>query len=302
VKKDSVLKAGLHPRNRFNTRYDFPQLIACCPPLAAFVKPNAYGDDSIDYADPLAVKALNQALLKQAYGLAHWDIPPGYLCPPIPGRSDYLHHLADLIAQRRGPAVRVLDIGTGANCIYPFIGASEYGWRFVGSDVDPAAWCWAKKNVASNPSVAGLIECRLQKSAAQCFHSIIQPGEHFDLTLCNPPFHSSATEAAAGTQRKLRNLGGKKAGLNFGGKANELWCEGGELGFIRRMIEESVAFAGQCSWFTTLVSKSEHLPRLEQALRRVKAATVKVIDMAQGQKKSRILAWRFGGAEVGHPD
>ena len=297
----SPLKAGLHPRNRFNTRYDFPQLIACCPPLAAFVKPNAYGDDSIDYADPLAVKALNQALLKHAYGLAHWDIPSGYLCPPIPGRSDYLHHLADLIAQRRGPAVRVLDIGTGANCIYPLIGASEYGWSFVGAEVDPTALRWAKKIVAANPSLAGLIECRLQKSATQCFHGILQPREHCDLTLCNPPFHTSSAEAAEGTQRKLRNLGMKKAGLNFGGKANELWCEGGELAFIRRMIEESAVFAAQCGWFTTLVSKSEHLPRLEQALRHVKAATIQVIDMAQGQKKSRILAWSFANPEFRHP-
>jgi len=301
MKKDSARKAGFHPRNRFNTRYDFLQLIACSPALGAFVKPNAYGDDSIDYADPLAVKALNQALLKQAYGLEHWDIPPGYLCPPIPGRSDYIHHLADLIEQRRGPSVRVLDVGAGANCIYPLIGASEYGWSFVGAEVDPEARRWAQKIVAANPSVAGLIECRLQKSAAQCFHGIIQPGERFDLTLCNPPFHSSAAEAAEGTQRKLRNLVGKKSGLNFGGKANELWCEGGELGFIRRMIEESADYAAQCGWFTTLVSKSEHLPRLEQALRRTKAAEVKIIDMAQGQKKSRILAWTFSKAEVGHP-
>lgn len=301
MKKENAPKAGLHPRNRFNTRYDFPQLIACSPALEAFVKPNAYGDDSIDYADPLAVKALNQALLKHAYGLEHWDIPTGYLCPPIPGRSDYIHHLADLISLRRGPAVRVLDIGTGANCIYPLIGASEYGWSFVGAEVDPVARRWAQKIVATNSSVADLIECRLQKSAAACFRGVIQPGEYFDLTLCNPPFHGSAAEAAEGTQRKLRNLGGKKSELNFGGKANELWCEGGELGFIRRMIEESAEFAEQCGWFTTLVSKSEHLPRLEQALRKVKAAEVKVIDMAQGQKKSRILAWRFGGAEVRHP-
>jgi 23S rRNA (adenine1618-N6)-methyltransferase len=144
-----------------------------------------------------------------------------------------------------------------------------------------------------------LIECRLQKSATQCFLGIIQPGERFDLTMCNPPFHGSAAEAAEGTQRKLRNLGGKKVGLNFGGKANELWCDGGELGFIRRTIEESAEFAGRCGWFTTLVSKSEHLPRLEQALRKVKAAEVKVVDMAQGQKRSRILAWTF--SESRHP-
>lgn len=289
-------KSGLHPRNRFRTRYDFPQLIACSPALAAFVKVNAHGDDSIDYADPLAVKALNQALLKQAYGLQHWDIPPGYLCPPIPGRSDYIHHLADLISLRRGPEVRVLDVGTGANCIYPLIGASEYGWSFVGAEIDPVALRWAKKIVASNPSVAGLIECRLQTSVMQCFEGIIKNGEPFDLTMCNPPFHASAAEAAAGAQRKLRNLGGKKEVLNFGGKASELWCEGGELAFIRRMIEESVAFAQNCGWFTTLVSKSEHLPRLEKTLRQVKATEVRIIDMAQGQKRSRILAWTFSAS------
>ena len=287
-------KNGLHPRNRFRTRYDFPQLIACSPPLAAWVKPNAHGDHSIDFADPQAVKALNQALLKQAYGLQHWDIPPGYLCPPIPGRSDYIHHLADLISARHGPEVRVLDIGTGANCIYPLIGACEYGWSFVGAEVDSVALRWAKKLVASNPSVAGLIECRPQPSAMKCFQGLIKAGECFDLTMCNPPFHASAAEAIAGSQRKLRNLGGKKEGLNFGGKAGELWCEGGELAFIRRMIEESVSFATNCGWFTTLVSKSDHLPRLQKTLRQMKADEVRIIDMAQGQKKSRILAWRFG--------
>lgn len=291
-------KSGLHPRNRFRARYDFPQLIAGSPALAAFVKPNAHGDESIDFADPQAVKTLNQALLKQAYGLQHWDIPSGYLCPPIPGRSDYIHHLADLMSARRGPEVRVLDIGTGANCIYPLIGASEYGWSFVGAEMDAVALRWAKKLVASNPSVAGLIECRQQTSAIKCFQGIIQPGERFDLTMCNPPFHTSAAEAAAGTQRKLRNLGLKNASLNFGGKAGELWCEGGELAFIRRMIEESVGFATNCAWFTTLVSKSEHLTRLEKALRKVKATEMRIIDMAQGQKKSRILAWRFGGKPV----
>jgi 23S rRNA (adenine1618-N6)-methyltransferase len=212
-----------------------------------------------------------------------------------PGRSDYIHHLADLISLRRGPEVRVLDIGTGANCIYPLVGASEYGWSFVGAEIDPVALRWAKKLVAVNLAIAKLVECRLQKSAMQCFEGIIKNGERFDLTMCNPPFHASAAEAAVGTQRKQRNLGIKKGALNFGGKAGELWCEGGEAAFIRRMIEESVLFADRCGWFTTLVSKSEHLPGLEKTLRQVKANEVRIIEMAQGQKKSRILAWRFGG-------
>jgi 23S rRNA (adenine1618-N6)-methyltransferase len=297
-----AVKDQLHPRNRFRAGYDFQRLIACSPGLAAFVAPNAYGDASVDYANPASVKALNQALLKSAYGLNTWDVPTGYLCPPIPGRSDYLHYIADLIgivddpaASRRRPVV-ALDIGTGASCIYPLIGASEYGWRFVGSEIDPVALRWARNLVAANPAVAGLIECRLQTSPLECFEGVVEAGETFDLSMCNPPFQASAEAAAEGSRRKRRHLSGSPraaAGSNFGGTNGELWCDGGELEFVRRMIAQSVERPVLCRWFTTLVSKSAHLPRLHHALREVSAVEVRTIEMTHGQKKSRILAWTF---------
>ena len=287
--KKADTKDQLHPRSRFRSRYDFARLVAAHAVLAGFVKTNAHGDAGIDYADPRAVKALNAALLADAYGLRGWDLPAGHLCPPIPGRSDYIHRLADLLELRRGADVRVLDVGTGASVIYPLIGACEYGWSFVGSDIDASSLRWAQKNVQGIDK----IELRLQKHPEHCFHSIIRSGEHFAAMMCNPPFHASAADAAAGTRRKQQNLGLKSQALNFGGTASELWCEGGELGFIRRMIAESREFAAQCGWFTTLVSKSEHLPRLEKALRAVQAAEVRLQEMAQGQKKSRVIAWRF---------
>jgi 23S rRNA (adenine1618-N6)-methyltransferase len=197
--------------------------------------------------------------------------------------------------------VAVLDVGVGANCIYPLIGASEYGWRFVGADIDPVSLRSARALVAASPAVADLIECRLQSSALECFKGVVQPGEIYDLTLCNPPFHASAGEAAEGSRRKRHNLSGKKpqgTSLNFGGKANELWCKGGELEFVRRMITQSQHVSRQCLWFTTLVSKSAHLPKLYQSLRNTQAAEVRTIEMAQGQKKSRILAWTFLGQEA----
>lgn len=291
-------KEQLHPRNRFRNGYDFPRLIAGSPRLAEFVAPNAYGDASIDYANPEAVKALNQALLKDGYGIENWDVPPGYLCPPIPGRSDYLHHLADLPAIEQRKSVRVLDIGMGANCIYPLIGAREYGWRFVGSETDPKALRWAQKLVSANPAVSDLIECRLQKSPNACFDGVIKAGETFDLSMSNPPFHASAAAAAEGTRRKQRNLGTRKSAapvLNFGGQAGELWCEGGEVGFVRRMIVESSDRPGLCRWFTTLVSQAAHLPPLFHSLESVNALDVQTLEIAHGQKKSRILAWTFAG-------
>ena len=295
------VKEQLHPRNRFRTGYDFPRLVAGSPRLAAFVAPNAYGDASVDYANPEAVKALNQALLKDAYGIESWDVAPGYLCPPIPGRSDYLHHLADLPGIGDTPVpgrqpVVVLDIGMGANCIYPIIGAREYGWRFIGTDVDPVALRWAKDLVAANPTVAGLIECRLQRAPLACFNGVTTAGEMFDLSMCNPPFHASAEAAAEVNRRKRRNLGqvqSKAPVLNFGGQAGELWCEGGELAFVRRMIAESAERPRLCRWFTTLVSKSTHLLPLFQSLEEVRAVHVRTVEMAHGQKRSSILAWTF---------
>lgn len=275
--------------------------MASSPRLAAFVSPNAYGDASIDYANPEAVKALNQALLKDAYGINAWDVPPGYLCPPIPGRSDYLHYLADLPGISEAPArqLAVLDIGTGANCIYPLIGAREYGWRFVGTDVDPVALQWAKELVAANPVVAGLIELRLQRSPRTCFDGVTRPGETFDLSMCNPPFHASAEAATEGNRRKRRNLGQQKTAmpvLNFGGQPGELWCDGGELAFLQRMISESAERPALCRWFTTLVSRRMHLDRLCQSLEDVHAVRVRTVEMAHGQKTSTILAWTFAPA------
>ena len=298
-----IHKAGkekMHARNRFRAGYDFKKLTETHPALARFVRPNPWGDISVDFADPLAVKALNQALLAHAYGVKAWDLPKGYLCPPIPGRSDYLHHLADLIADGgaipRGPGVTVLDIGTGASAIYPLIGASEYGWRFVGSDVDAVALRWAHDLVRSQSEVRGLIEIRAQSDPIQCFKGIIHPEEFFTATMCNPPFHGSAAEALAGNLRKRVNLGAGKSGAearNFGGRPGELWCPGGELGFTLRMIEQSVSVRDHCRWFTILVSKSAHLPRLREALEGVNVAAMKTIDMGQGQKQSRLLAWTF---------
>ncbi|MES2182599.1 MAG: 23S rRNA (adenine(1618)-N(6))-methyltransferase RlmF [Pseudomonadota bacterium] len=309
-------KINLHPRNKHRGQYDFKQLAITNTELAQFVRPNAYGDDSIDFANPLAVKTLNQALLQQFYAITHWDIPTQYLCPPIPGRADYLHYLADLLNSANnsvtpyGNNIRVLDIGVGANAIYPLIGQREYGWHFVGADIDLTAITNAQQILDANTGLAEAIELRLQTSASAIFKGIIQQDETFDLTMCNPPFHASLHDALAGTQRKWQNLAinqtksssksrskdkikNETSVLNFGGQAAELYCAGGEEAFVNRMINESVLFKHQCLWFTTLISKATTLASVYHALKQVNALTVKTIDMAQGQKKSRMVAWTF---------
>lgn len=295
-------KQGLHPRNLHRERYDFGTLLRSCPELAAFVIQNPYQDTSIDFFNPEAVKMLNRALLKHFYHIESWDIPPGYLCPPVPGRADYIHHVADLLAAGnggtipRGEKIHCLDVGVGANCIYPIIGNKAYGWSFVGSDIDRVAIDNAQKIIRANPSLKDAIEVRLQKNNSSILKGILQTGEHFDLAICNPPFHTSAEEARSGSQRKFSNLKGRNINtpiLNFSGQNNELWCPGGEVQFAKQMIAESKVFAGSCTWFSVLIAKSEHLPALYHALKLAEASEIRTIPMAQGNKISRIVAWSF---------
>lgn len=293
---------ALHPKNKHQGRYNFKALVAALPELAPFLVNNPKGDQSIDFANPLAVKLLNRALLKQFYNVEQWDIPQGYLCPPIPGRADYIHNLADLLGEATGPQVRILEIGVGANAVYPLIGHAEYGWSFVATDIDPVALESAQAILKANPKFQHEIELRHQKISTQIFKGIILEGEQYAASLCNPPFHASRAQAQAGSERKWKNLG-KSLGpaskspqaphLNFGGKDTELWVQGGETGFISRMIVESVEFVNQVHWFTSLVSQEDHLPQIEQALNRAKVNDMRLVEMSQGQKKSRIVAWTF---------
>ena len=229
---------------------------------------NRYHDASVDFFNPDAVMMLNRALLKHFYRIDRWDIPRNYLCPPIPGRADYVHYAADLLGSKnngdipKGEKIHVLDIGTGASAVYPIIGSIEYGWSFVGSEIDPVAFESSSAIVRTNSRLDGILELRRQQNAADTFRGIMKDGERFDLTVCNPPFHASAAEAREGAVRKLSHL--KRAPvsrpkLNFGGQPGELWCDGGEAGFIRRMIHQSREFGGSCFWFTTLVSKQSSL-------------------------------------------
>jgi len=301
---DNSEKSSLHPRNLHRSRYDFELLIANCPELKQHVAKNIHGIETIDFSNPVSVKLLNKALLQTYYDIQNWSIPKNYLCPPIPGRADYIHYLADLLAESNngnipeGSDVLGLDIGTGANCIYPILGNAIYDWSFVGTDIDLNAIQNCSKIIEANPKLIDAISLQQQTESRFIFKNIITPEDRFTFTICNPPFHSSAEDANQSTVRKVSNLNPKEKKntnpvLNFGGHNAELWCTGGEIGFITQMIYESAKYPMQCLWFTTLVSKRDNLSSIYKTLNKVNAASIKTIDMAQGQKTSRIVAWTF---------
>lgn len=297
----STEKSSLHTRNLHRNPYDFDQLISCVPELKHYVFENAYQTRTINFSIPKAVKLLNKALLLHFYNVKDWDIPDTNLCPPIPGRADYVHYIADLLADQQkeiptGASVNGLDVGVGANLVYPLIAHKSYGWKMLGTDINQDSLKNAQHILNQNLDLSSVIRLKHQPDSDCIFKNIIEGEDRFTFSMCNPPFHDSEEAAMKGNIRKTKNLKKTKSKqplLNFGGKQSELWCEGGELAFITKMINESVLYPSKVLWFTCLVSKKDNLPKLTSLLKKVKAVDFKTIDMAQGQKISRMLAWTF---------
>ncbi len=302
---------ALHSRNAHKGNYPLEALCTASPSLSAYIINSPRGGNTLDFANPHAVKALNAALLTYYYNLSFWDIPQNYLCPPVPGRADYIHYIADLLSDGqpsyipKGKQVKGLDIGTGANLIYPIIAHAEYGWKMVGTDIDRVSIKSANTILGANPRFAKHIKVLFQNNENSIFEGVVKPNDNYDFCMCNPPFHENAKQALQSATRKTNNLARNKLRrqspvkntsgkqLNFAGQANELWCKGGELAFITSIINESVQYANQIKWFTSLVSKRENLPLLKKRLAIINATTIKQVDMTQGNKTSRFIAWQF---------
>ena len=281
---------GLHFKNKFNKGYNFEELIIKNPLLKDFVIKNKYDTITIDFSNPKAVKELNKALLFSYDKISVWDFPDENLCPPIPGRLDYIHHLNDLISSPKED-INVLDIGTGATCIYPLLGVAEYNWNFVATDIDLDSLDTAQDIIDDN-NLDDKIKLRQQFDEQQILKGILKEDDSFSVTMCNPPFYKSAEEAQGANRRKTRNLG-NNAVRNFSGNNNELWYVGGEKAFLHNYLYESSLFKEKSKWFTSLVSKKENVESLQKSSKKLGVKNFKVIPMNQGNKVTRIVCWRF---------
>ncbi|MDG1041201.1 MAG: 23S rRNA (adenine(1618)-N(6))-methyltransferase RlmF [Polaribacter sp.] len=282
-------KPSFHPNNIHNSGYNFETLLKANLALKEFVVKNNYGNLTVDFSDPKAVKELNRSLLLADYQIKTWEFPDENLCPPIPGRVDYIHYLKDLLKDEKD--ISVLDIGTGATCIYPLLGVAVYDWTFVGTDIDLDSLDSAQDIIDDN-DLDAKIKLRQQFDENNILTGVIESDDVFTATMCNPPFYKSAEEARGANRRKTRNLGTNTV-RNFAGNNNELWYVGGEKAFLHNYLYQSSLYKKQAIWFTSLVSKKENIESLEKSANKLGVQEFKVIPMHQGNKVTRIVAWRF---------
>jgi len=275
--------------------YNFEVLIDNYPKLQPFVFKNKYGNLTINFSEAKAVRALNTAILKVDYGINYWQFDYNNLTPPIPSRVAYIHLLKDLLlSSNLDGNIKVLDIGTGANCIYPLLGQSIYNWQFVGTDVNKSSIKQAEKIIAKN-QLEDKISTRFQNNPNQILQGILAKTDTFTLTMCNPPFYKDETEANSATLKKSKGLNQDTNSINrnFSGISNELWYKGGEKAFLHNYLYESSLFKNKCFWYTTLVANKYNIKSMYASLDKLGAKIIKTLPINIGQKKSRVVAWTF---------
>lgn len=224
--------------------------------------------------------------------------------------------------------VVALDVGTGASCIYPLLGTALLGWRFIASETDPLSANAARENVRANawseridvrlvptpplPVPAHREEsCRTTPASetahpkaetaqttaeetapyetagvAPVLHGALRPGERVELVMCNPPFFDQSEAPHPRSDGVAPSLGAP----------HELFTPGGEVGFISRMISESLELheaGGGSLWYSSLVGRKASLAPLLSALRLARARHVRSTELAQGSTSRWALAWSF---------
>ncbi|KAG2458891.1 RNA N6-adenosine-methyltransferase mettl16 isoform X2 [Polypterus senegalus] len=283
-----ALNKSMHPRNRYKDKPpDFAYLASKYPEFQQHVHTSLTGRVGLNFRDPEAVRALTCTLLKEDFGLTI-EIPLERLIPTVPLRLNYIHWVEDLVG-RQTPC-RGIDIGTGASCIYPLLGATMNGWYFLATEVDNICFNYAKKNVEQN-NLSDLIKVVKVPQKTLLMDALKEEsGIVYDFCMCNPPFFANQMEAKGVNSRNARRP--PPSSVNTGG-VTEIMAEGGELEFVKRIIHDSLQLKKRLRWYSCMLGKKCSLTPLKEELRKQGVPKVTHTEFCQGRTMRWALAWSY---------
>ncbi|XP_053279572.1 RNA N6-adenosine-methyltransferase mettl16 [Pleuronectes platessa] len=284
-----ALNKSMHPRNRYKDRPpDFSYLASKYPDFQQHVHTSLTGRPVVNFKEPEAVRALTCTLLKEDFGLTI-EIPLERLIPTVPLRLNYIHWVEDLIDGQKQPR-RGIDIGTGASCIYPLLGATMNGWYFLATEVDDICFDYATKNVEQN-KMSDLIKVVKVPQKTLLMDALKEETEIiYDFCMCNPPFFANQLEAQGVNSRNSRRP--PPSSVNTGG-VTEIMAEGGELEFVKRIIHDSLQLKKRLRWYSCMLGKKCSLAPLKEELRKQGVPKVTHTEFCQGRTMRWALAWSF---------
>ncbi|XP_071353355.1 RNA N(6)-adenosine-methyltransferase mettl16 [Trachinotus anak] len=284
-----ALNKSMHPRNRYKDRPpDFAYLASKYPDFQQHVHTSLTGRPVVNFKEPEAVRALTCTLLKEDFGLTI-EIPLERLIPTVPLRLNYIHWVEDLINGQK-QLRRGIDIGTGASCIYPLLGATMNGWYFLATEVDDICFDYATKNVEQN-NLSDLIKVVKVPQKTLLMDALKEETEIiYDFCMCNPPFFANQLEAKGVNSRNSRRP--PPSSVNTGG-VTEIMAEGGELEFVKRIIHDSLQLKKRLRWYSCMLGKKCSLAPLKEELRKQGVPKVTHTEFCQGRTMRWALAWSF---------
>lgn len=284
-----ALNKSMHPRNRYKDKPpDFAYLASKYPEFQQHVQTSLVGRPVVNFKEPEAVRALTCTLLKEDFGLTI-EIPLERLIPTVPLRLNYIHWVEDLTDGQK-QLRRGIDIGTGASCIYPLLGATMNGWYFLATEVDDICFDYAKKNVEQN-NMSDLIKVVKVPQKTLLMDALKEETEIiYDFCMCNPPFFANQMEAKGVNSRNSRRP--PPSSVNTGG-VTEIMAEGGELEFVKRIIHDSLQLKKRLRWYSCMLGKKCSLAPLKEELRKQGVPKVTYTEFCQGRTMRWALAWSF---------
>lgn len=296
--KCAMEEPGMHPKNIY--RYETPnfrQLVDIFPELKQYTIKANDGHAGLDFRNWDACRELVKVQFTHDFGII-WTIPRPHLIPPLANRLNYLCFIHDLIClwspdpkNRPSYEYNILDIGCGANLVYPLLGTSYFGWSFVGCDIQMDALLIAARNRDSNPSVSPRIILKKvarqpsqgdgQSATSGILGSCLQDGDMFDACVCNPPFFSNENDM------------GQNPSTDYGGTHTEMVYQGGEECFVSEMVRDSEKHRASVAWFSTMVGKKKTLKNVKKLLYSLDDTVIRTNELVQGTTHRWVIAWSF---------
>ncbi|CAF1089771.1 unnamed protein product [Adineta ricciae] len=278
--------AYMHIRNRYRSNpSDFQQLAEKHPDLKQFLIEKSKGGVTLDFCDPNAVRALTIAVAKEDFNL-DLELSLDRLIPRIPQKLNYLHWIEDLI-ECRNDAIGI-DIGGGCSCIHALLAVRlNPQWTMYVSEIDPFNYRMAMKNVEQNGLQDRIHIVQMDSSAL--FHDFIDQTKHYDFLMCNPPFYCDLSESQGLTNTRKSDRPSANS-INTAAPVESIYDQGGEVEFVKRMINESQTYATNVRIFTSQLGKKSSLDQIKKHL-----ANIRHIDteLCQGNTMRWAIAWTF---------
>ena len=269
---------------------DFLTLTKEFPELKKYIlKQNEDNEEEFqfDWSNNELSLLMDKSILNYYFNIKYYYIPKGFLIPPIPSRINYINLINSIIAKLIKDIdiknIIGIDIGTGANIIYPILGYSIYKWKFICTEINKEAYNNAKLILQKN-NLENNINIIKQNNKDNIFISILNRENKYIFSMCNPPYYNYENEIKLEDKKRDNEY-------NF----DEIYYKNGEYGFFQRYFEESICYKNNVFLYTILIGKKINAENIYDKLSSYNDI-IKIYNMQKiltGNNVRYIIYWSF---------